>query len=218
MGFSVKKPAIAGLYVITTPPQSGQALSAWLDHCEAAILGGTRLMQYRDKTATETQRQQRASALLEVCRAHKVPLIVNDEVKLAKVIGADGVHLGRNDDSIQQARRQLGPSAIIGRSCYNDLALALTAQTNGADYVAFGAAFASPTKPEAVSAPLSLYAEATKKLTIPVVAIGGISPANAGQLAAVGVDAVAVISAVMAQTDPCQAAAAMCTAFATGQT
>ncbi len=181
------------------------------------MAGGATCFQYRDKTASASERLRRASALLERCQARKVPLIINDDVALAKSIGATGVHVGRDDSSIGHARRVLGPAAIVGASCYNDLAAALDAQAHGASYVAFGAAFASPTKPGAVPAPLSLYAEAARLLTVPVVAIGGITAANAGVLAQAGVDAIAVISAVMQADDPEQAAANILAAFrATG--
>ncbi len=177
--------------------------------------GGAAVVQYRDKTATPAQRQRRASALLERCRAFKVPLLVNDDVALAKAIGADGVHLGRDDASLAHARRELGPNALIGQSCYNLLPLAVGAQQAGADYVAFGAAFASPTKPQAVPAPLSLFAEAKRQLAIPVVAIGGIHAHNARHLATAGVDAIAVISAVAEAADPKKAAAELVAAFVT---
>jgi len=209
----MKKPVIAGLYVITTPPQRGETLAAWLARCEAAMRGGAQLMQYRDKTATPAQRQRRASALLERCRAHKVPLLINDDVALARSLGADGVHLGRDDCDIQRARSELGPDAVIGQSCYNRLPLALEAQSAGADYVAFGAAFPSPTKLRAVHAPLALYAEAKSRLKIPVVAIGGICARNAGRLAEAGVDAIAVISAVTQAPDPARAAQELLAAF-----
>jgi thiamine-phosphate pyrophosphorylase len=199
-------PVIAGLYVISTPPERGESLNNWLHRCEAALRGGAAVFQYRDKNAPAEVRQQRASALLERCRAWKVPLIINDDWQLAKHIGAAGVHLGQNDGSVQTARQLLGPEAIIGASCYNKLAAAHQAIAHGASYVAFGSAFPSATKPQAPRASLSLYARAVQELSVPVVAIGGITAANAGQLAAAGVDAIAVISAIMQAANPTQAA------------
>jgi len=109
-------------------------------------------------------------------------------------IGADGLHVGRDDASIAAARARLGPGRILGASCYDRLDLALGAREGGADYVAFGSAFASSTKPGAASAPLSLYREAKTRLACPVVAIGGITSRNARPLIEAGADALAVIS------------------------
>jgi thiamine-phosphate pyrophosphorylase len=130
-----------------------------------------------------------------------VLFIVNDDVTLAKETQADGVHLGREDASLVQARAQLGPKVIIGLSCYNELARVETAQAQGADYVAFGRFFPSRTKPRAVPANLDLLREAKKKLRIPVVAIGGITPENGASLIAAGADALAVIEGVFGQAD-----------------
>jgi thiamine-phosphate pyrophosphorylase len=171
-----------------------------------AVAGGAALVQYRDKDADVSARETRARAVAALCNRCGVPLIINDDVALAAAVGAAGVHLGRDDPSLCQARRVLGPRAIIGVSCYNDLAMAIAAQSQGADYVAFGAFFPSPTKPEAVHAPLSLLTAAKARLRLPVVAIGGITPDNAGALIAAGADAVAVIHGVFGQADPRAAA------------
>ena len=133
--------------------------------------------------------------------------LVNDDVELAKQTQADGVHLGREDVSLVQARTQLGPQAIIGVSCYNELARAVQAQNEGADYVAFGRFFPSRTKPQAVQADLELLREAKTKLHIPIVAIGGITPENGASLIAAGADALAVIEGVFGQADVRAAAA-----------
>ncbi len=207
------KPVIAGLYVISSPPASDSAITDWLDRCEAAMQGGASLFQYRDKHATDNQRRARASALLERCQAHKVPLIINDDVHLAAAVGAAGVHLGQGDGSLAAARALLGPEAIIGASCYQHLERAEHAQSAGADYVAFGAAFSSPTKPDAPCAPRLLFVTARRRLNVPVVAIGGIHAGNASRLARLGVDAIAVISAVMAADDPRLAARRLCQTF-----
>lgn len=167
----------------------------------AALRGGAVAVQYRNKPAPPSLRREQAGALLGLCRRARLPLIVNDDLALAIAIEADGVHLGREDGDLREARRRLGPGRLLGASCYNRLELARTAVETGADYVAFGSAFASPTKPEAVRAPLELYREARRTLAVPIVAIGGITVANASGLVAAGVDAIAVITALFGADD-----------------
>lgn len=188
-----------GLYVLTDSGlTAGKPLT---DAIAAAIRGGARLVQYRDKSTDYARRTREAQALLAVCREHEVPLIVNDDVALAGQIGADGVHLGREDAALEEARVQLGPRAVIGVSCYASLERAIAAEHAGADYVAFGSFFASPSKPQAVRAPHSLLAEARQRLNVPICAIGGITPENGAELLAAGADMLAVISGLFAQTD-----------------
>ncbi|MDD5240683.1 MAG: thiamine phosphate synthase [Sulfuricella sp.] len=189
---------IGGLYAIT--PECADT-ARLLQMVEQALKGGARLVQYRSKQADPALRHEQASELLTLCQRFRVPLIVNDDVRLADLTGADGVHLGRGDGGVREARLILGPGKIIGVSCYDDLQLALDAETQGADYVAFGCFFPSPTKPGAMAAPLALLHEAKQSLSIPVVAIGGITPDNAGALAEAGADAVAVISALFDHGD-----------------
>jgi thiamine-phosphate pyrophosphorylase len=136
-----------------------------------------------------------------LCRPAQVPLIVNDDLELAIALDADGAHLGRDDGDLAEARRRLGPRRLLGASCYNRLELARMAVATGADYVAFGSAFASPTKPGAVRAPLELFREARRALPVPIVAIGGITVENARELLAAGVDAIAVITALFGADD-----------------
>jgi len=131
-----------------------------------------------------------------------VPLIVNDDPRLAWDIGADGVHLGQDDPPYEEARALLGPEATLGVSCYNSLDRAVSAQRIGADYVAFGRFFPSKTKPRAKQAPLALLREARRQLSIPIVAIGGITPENGSALIEAGADRVAVIEGVFGQPDP----------------
>jgi len=198
------KPTVHGLYAIAdTGALPAPDLTAAV---ERAISGGAAVVQYRDKGADAAQRLAQARALAHLCRDRGVPFIVNDDVSLAREAGADGVHLGRDDPSPAAARRMLGREAIIGVSCYNDLSMAIEAQQQGADYVAFGAFFASPTKPHAVRADRSLLRRAKARLSVPVVAIGGITPQTAPELIAAGADAVAVIHGVFGQPDPAQAA------------
>jgi thiamine-phosphate pyrophosphorylase len=166
-----------------------------------AIAGGARLIQYRDKGTDPARRREQVRALTALCRRYGIPLIVNDDVALAAALGADGVHIGRDDPGLAEARRQLGTERLIGVSCYNDLERALAAQSLGADYVAFGSFFASPTKPQAVRASRELLVAARARLHVPIVAIGGITPENGAALLAAGADALAVIDGVFNQPD-----------------
>jgi len=172
----------------------------------AAIAGGAVLVQYRDKGADGAQRHVQASAVLACCRAHKVPLLINDDIELTDAIGADGVHLGRDDTALAAARQRLGPHAIIGVSCYNLLPHAIAAAEAGADYVAFGRFFPSRTKSHAVQAEIELLHDAKRRLNIPVAAIGGITADNGSMLIEAGADLLAVIQGVFAQPDIAAAA------------
>jgi len=189
---------IRGLYAIADTALLGDRL---LEAARAALRGGVRLLQYRDKRGTPGQRLRQASALLACCQRHDAILIVNDDTGLAAAIGADGVHLGCGDGEVAQARTLLGGNALIGRSCYDRLELAVAAELEGADYVAFGSFFPSHTKPQAVPAPIGLLAEARERLSLPIVAIGGITPDNGAALLAAGADALAVIHGLFGQPD-----------------
>ncbi len=190
---------LKGLYVITdTGLTPGARLPAAVD---AAIRGGARLVQYRDKSADSARREMEARLLLDLCRGHGVPLIINDDVALAARIGADGVHLGSEDLALAAARVSLGPRALIGVSCYDSLERAQTAAHAGADYVAFGSFYPSLSKPGAVRAPLALLTQARAALSIPLCAIGGITPENGAPLLAAGADLLAVIQGVFGAAD-----------------
>jgi thiamine-phosphate pyrophosphorylase len=167
----------------------------------AALAGGTRVVQYRNKTASVELRREQARALKSACDVHGAALIVNDHADLAREIDAAGVHIGADDGDLAGARDQLGAGKLIGVSCYNRLDSAREAQRAGADYVAFGSFFASSVKPGAVHAPLELAREARAALDVPIVAIGGITIDNARPLVDAGVDAVAVISALFGAAD-----------------
>ncbi len=182
---------------------------------EQAIIGGARVIQYRDKRADFTLRHHTARALLSLCREHRVPLIINDDLQLATAIGADGIHLGKDDCTLEQARERLGHGAIIGISCYNRLELALEAQNRGASYAAFGRFFTSSTKPEAVQASPELLRQARDMLHIPIVAIGGITPENGKELVAAGADMLAVINGVFGQPRISQACQRLSSLFST---
>lgn len=197
-------PAVHGLYAIAdTGVLSPTHLTAVVAH---AIDGGAAVVQYRDKGDDGQRRLAQARSLARLCRRRGVPFIVNDDVALAGAAGADGVHLGRDDPSPGDARQALGRGAIIGVSCYNELSMAIEAQQQGADYVAFGAFFVSPTKPHAVRADPALLRRAKARVTVPVVAIGGITPQTAPALIAAGADAVAVIHGVFGHADTAAAA------------
>ncbi len=200
---------IRGVYAVT-PDLADTGLL--LARVKAVLAGGARLLQYRNKTADRDARREQSIALLELCRRHDTALIINDDVELARELDADGVHVGANDAAIPAARARLGRGKLIGASCYDDLQRARSAATQGADYVAFGSFFASSVKPAAVRAQLSLL-PAARQFGLPVVAIGGITLDNAGNLIDAGADAIAVISALFAAPDPELAARKFCRLF-----
>ncbi|QQZ29304.1 thiamine phosphate synthase [Thiothrix subterranea] len=181
-----------GLYVIT----DGSTGDVLLNKVEQALRGGAAIVQYRDKTTDQARREQEATALRSLCQQHYALFIINDDVALAKAVQADGVHVGRDDSALTAAREALGTAAIIGVSCYNQLELALNAAEQGADYIAFGSFFPSPTKPNAPRATLELLHQARQQLTLPICAIGGITLENAPDLLANGADMLAVITDV----------------------
>jgi len=184
-----------GLYAITDGPRD-DLLAA----CEAAIDGGAVLLQYRDKTDDAARRLAEARALADLCARRHVALIVNDDIDLALASGAMGVHLGERDADIASARAKLGPCAIVGVSCYDSLERARVLAAEGADYLAFGAFFPSPTKPNARVATPALLRDA-KTLDVPLVAIGGITATNGAPLIEAGANYLAVISAVFGARD-----------------
>jgi len=187
----IKFPA-SGLYAITqTANKSGDTV---INEVAAAIKGGAVIVQYRDKTPADAPFLARE--LVKICHQHGVPLLINDDIELAALVGADGVHLGREDGAVTQARKQLGSNAIIGVSCYNFVEQAIAAQAQGATYAAFGRFFPSSSKPLAAPAQIETLRQAKRALTIPIVAIGGILPDNGAQLLAAGADLLAVIGGV----------------------
>jgi thiamine-phosphate pyrophosphorylase len=193
-------PPPGGLYAISDGPRADL-----LGVCESALRGGTAMLQYRDKTHEPARRSQEAAALTALCARYRVPLIVNDDVELAAHIGAAGVHLGKGDATVAEARARLGAQAIIGVSCYGSIERARQAAQEGADYLAFGAFYPSPTKPDAQRATPDLL-RATKSFGLPRVAIGGITPDNAQLLLDAGADFLAVVSGVFGAADAAAAA------------
>ena len=190
-----------GLYAITSARQTGTQL---IHAVEQAILGGARLIQYRSKNTNTATRHAEASALLACCKTYHIPLLINDDVALAARIGAAGVHLGRDDTSIAEARHFLGTDAIIGVSCYNDWSLAQHYATQ-VDYLAFGRFFPSKTKPQAALASLEILKKA-QQIPLPIVAIGGINAHNGQTLINAGANLLAVIDGVFGVPDHRQAA------------
>jgi len=176
-----------GLYAIT--PDIAE-LEPLLHKVEQALKAGVALLQYRNKAISKDKRLLQAKELAPLARGYGVPLIINDDVEIAAAVGANGVHLGREDGDLAATRAKL-PGRILGASCYNDLDKARAAVRAGANYVAFGSVFPSPTKPQAVRAPLSLFAS---NLGVPLCAIGGITLDNAPALIAAGADLLAVIT------------------------
>ena len=182
---------VRGLYAITPDQIDTAVLVSRVSH---AIASGITLLQYRNKAAGLRLRREQAGAILPLCREAGVTLIINDDLELALEIEANGVHLGAEDGDSAAAREALGPRRLLGVSCYNRAGLARNAKKAGADYVAFGSIFPSPTKPGAVRAQLEMLSAVRKELGLPIVAIGGITHRNAAQVVTAGADAVAVIS------------------------
>lgn len=204
----MKFPA-SGLYAITQTEH--KSIRRIIDEVEAVIIGGAVAVQYRDKNPKDALLL--AKELVKICHEYQIPLIINDDVELTEKAGANGVHLGKEDGSVIEARQRLGERAIIGVSCYDDVDVAFEAQQQGASYVAFGRFFPSSSKPLASPAHLTTLNEARKTITIPIVAIGGILPENGGQLLNAGADLLAVIGGLFI-TQPEQSARAYSQLFA----
>ncbi|MBY0340216.1 MAG: thiamine phosphate synthase [Rhodocyclaceae bacterium] len=188
---ALQQASLRGLYAVTPDDPLLPRMSALVSE---ALAGGVKVVQYRNKVAPPPLFRAQAAELLRICRAAGALLIVNDNPEIAADIGADGVHVGREDGGAARARAIVGPGKIIGVSCYDDLAIAERAVAEGADYVAFGAMFPSSVKPGAVAAPLSLLKEAKARFSVPVCAIGGIKTGNVQSLIDAGADMAAVIT------------------------
>jgi len=182
----------SGLYAITQT--EGKQPEQVIQEVASALKGGAGVIQYRDKNPVD--KVFLAKQLLQLCHQYNVPLLINDDTELAYQVGADGVHLGRDDGDITAAREKLGDKAIIGVSCYDDINIAIKAETKGVDYVAFGRFFPSTSKPLALPAHTETLNLAKQKLKVPIVAIGGILPENADILLTAGADLLAVIGGV----------------------
>lgn len=176
------------------------------------LLSFASCLQLRNKLMTDATLREAGTLLRDACKEAGVPLIINDDAAIALELGADGVHLGEHDGDIGSARALLGDNAIIGVSCYDDIERARRLVAEGADYIAFGAFFPSPTKPHARRAGIGLLRDSAS-LGVPRVAIGGITPDNAGSLVAAGADLIAVISGIFDAPDPVIAARAYSSLF-----
>lgn len=202
-----RSPGFSGVYVVTRESADTRAL---LGIVSAALDGGAALVQYRDKSHDASRRRAQALALVALCTRFAVPCVINDDAELAAAVGAAGVHLGRNDRSIAALRRESVCALLIGASCYADVARANAAVASGADYVAFGSIYPSPTKPDASRAALEvLRAARAAALGVPIVAIGGISVDNAAAVIDAGADLVAVSSVLFDSIDPRATTAAL---------
>ena len=190
-----------GLYAITPDIAETESLARKV---EQALKAGVVMLQYRNKMISKDKRLLQAKELAPLARGYGVPFIVNDDVEIALVVGANGVHLGRDDGDLAAARSKL-PGKILGASCYDSLDHARAAIRAGADYIAFGSVFPSPTKPEAVRAPLSLF---KNDLGVPLCAIGGVTLDNAPSLIAAGASLLAVLSDLFDAPDIGERAAA----------
>ena len=189
---------IKGLYAVTHEEKDSCVLSSQVESC---IKGGARLIQYRSKTLSKIEQNKQAKKIKTICNYHKVPLIINDDIELCRILDADGVHLGENDDSLEKARLLLGPSKIIGVSCYNSIDRVKKAVDKGATYIALGACFPTITKPNAPIATLDLIALVLKEFKIPLVAIGGINLENIELLINEGVSCFALINSLFKTKD-----------------
>ena len=189
---------IKGLYAVTHEEKDSCVLSSQVESC---IKGGARLIQYRSKTLSKIEQHKQAKKIKTICNYHKVPLIINDNIELCRILDADGVHLGENDDSLEKARLLLGPSKIIGVSCYNSIDRVKKAVDKGATYIALGACFPTITKPNAPIATLDLISLVLKEFKIPLVAIGGINLENIELLINEGVSCFALINSLFKTKD-----------------
>lgn len=201
---------IRGLYGITPDePDTARLLTL----TRAALEGGMRILQLRNKVASAELREVQARALRKLTREYGCALIINDDAKLAAKVDADGAHLGAEDGSMREARALLGREKLLGATCYGSLENARIALADGADHIAFGGFFRSTVKPGNPQRPLSLLTDAKREFKVPVVAIGGITLATTPQLIAAGADSVAVITALYGAPDVTQAAREFCALF-----
>lgn len=192
---------IKGLYVITDEKLIPR--KTFVETVEKAIKGGAKMVQLREKESSSEEILRLASELLKLTRRYNVPLIINDYIDIAREIGAEGVHLGQHDTPLAEARRALGGAAIIGVSCYSGIERGIEAQKEGADYLAFGTPFFTPTKPDRRPTSFEILKEAKRVITkIPIFAIGGITTQNVASVLETGVDGIAVITSVFSSSDP----------------
>lgn len=188
-----------GLYIVTPDWDDTGKL---LECTGAALHAGAAMVQYRHKGAGAALRREQAAALQALCRRYQRPLVINDHIDLCLTVDADGVHVGGTDASVAEARALLGPSKIVGASCYGELALAAAAERDGASYAAFGGFYPSRVKRYSFRTEPSILLEARRTVSLPLVVIGGMTPGNAAPLVALGADMVAAISSIYAAPVP----------------
>jgi thiamine-phosphate pyrophosphorylase len=207
-----RRSQLCGLNVITDQhliPRDG-----FVDLVEAAVRNGAKIVQLREKHTPPEEVARLGQALLAVTRRYGALLLINDDPEIAHAIGADGVHVGREDATVPEARALLGPDAIIGVTCYGQIERAVAAVQEGADYVAFGTSFLSPTKGTQGRTPLTMYREVKQHVSVPVFAIGGINVSNAQQIRDAGADAISVVAGVFGAPDVGAAAKTLADMFA----
>lgn len=192
-----------GLYLLAD--ESVLPFEQWHERLVPCLSAGIALVQYRAKAQSAEHRHRHATTLLAWCREAQVPLVINDDLTLARAIRADGVHVGASDIAVVQARESLGSTALVGSSCYNDLTRAQAMRDAGANYVSFGRLFTSKTKPEAKAASLDTVSLAAETLGTTICAIGGIDSSNAERVLHAGADLICVAGGILGQTDPCAA-------------
>jgi thiamine-phosphate pyrophosphorylase len=189
---------LGGLYAVTPEREDASVL---LGDVAAVLAGGCRMLQYRDKSSAMPEKVARARALRDLTGRHRARLVINDDIALCFLVGADGVHLGSDDGNLRAARAMLGPDRVLGASCYDDFSAARAADAAGADYIAFGAAYPSPTKPAATRAGFDLFRQGRAELRARTCAIGGITADNAPPLLAAGAELLAVITDIFSAPD-----------------
>lgn len=200
-----------GLYAITDTKLIPR--QRFVETVEAAVRGGATMVQLREKDAPRDEIIRLGRELLTVTQRYGALLIINDHPSVAREIGADGAHVGREDLPVAEARALLGPQAIIGASCYGDVARAVAAEQDGADYVAFGTPFPSPTKTKRTDLSLEIFRQVKQHVKVPVFAIGGITIDNVQQVIDAGADGIAVVSGVFGAADVEAAARALAQLF-----
>ncbi len=201
-----KKNSLKGLYIVTDRQLSLDYGVPTEKSVAKAIEGGAKIVQYRNKQSALTIRRHEAAVLAVLCKEMGTTFLINDDIDLALEVDADGVHLGQSDTPLSNARRLLGDNKIIGITCHNDLDLAIQAERQGADYVAFGRFYPSISKPTAPPASIDVLKSAAEQLNIPICAIGGINQDNAEILIKQGADMLAVTYSVLGAKKVSQAA------------
>ncbi len=196
--FQSKMRTLLRLYAVTD--RSWVGIQTLLEQIESSLLGGTTLVQLREKDLSDCEFIQEAISVKRLCERFGIPLLINDNVNVALRSGADGVHLGQDDLPLQEARKMLGPNKIIGISTHT-VEEAMEAEQGGADYVGVGSVFATQTKLDANVLSIDYIREICQAVTIPVVAIGGIKEENMDVLRNTGVAGIAVVSAIFGQPD-----------------